>query len=1052
MPCTPLPIPTVGLFENATQGVWSSVTETKGSRTCTHSGGAVTVAAPNGSINFFAGAGQIVRHKFFGTGNYLAVMTSETNMGPVNHSMSIVDFTAAVLTSKQVMFVGSSSSNSLPWLQNSQMVGSVCLIGAPTSFGVAGLVVLRSDTGDAICPGPPNFMPTIQVIGEVTAGAPPQVQIKDGGTIIAGPCPLPAGSLQVQPASATFTAVKVGGCAQPPSTKQFTLKNNGTDCLTISSIGAVPPFSVTSQSQPFPATLNPGASMTVTVTFAPAAAGAFNNVNLPITRVPATGAANIVCSGQAQTAQPAFTVTSSPSGGAFGHVLVGATVNGSFTVKNTGDVPIAISVTAAPPGDPFQWAGFTGPLTCGQSQTIPVTFTPQAEGPVQRTATVNATPGGTKTVTFTGDGCIPNAVISVPPLPFPAFGDVRQGYRTPRFITIVNNGDDTLTFTATISGPDAALFGLMQPSQSITDVVATRTYAVDPTFHCGGGPTGDGKEEVSVVFFANAAPPKVATATLTIDGHNDPLAAASFTFPLTANVIAANAVDAAAVFDTSGSMSEVALGGGTKMAAAIQAGRLLASLIPPDLGNRIAATRFSTDAATFLGIDEVTAANQQAKVDAVKDPPLTPNGWTAIAAGVMTVLPEFAVPHAGTPPANLTKAVVVLTDGKDNTAFKNPADNLYYSIQGTQARDPANPAVFIPTQAFVPPSDVKIYAVGLGTSQDIDMSQLALLSSGASGYWGAVDPTQPAVTYQLMKFYTQIYMDLVDTSVIKDPKNTIQPGQKHVIEFDVLQGDVSAMVVMYDLDGLRLPFWLETPGGEVIDAAFVPAGFQLRSGFTESSRFLDFILPWGEPKRYAGRWRLIVLHDGRVCRGRPDAELKKIGFLPEECRQSKSPVEYGFVIGVGSNFRLQAYVTPGPVKVGEAIRLTGVVAEAGMPVAGCTVTVDAVSPSGQTWTGIVLTDDGAHDDGDADDGEYGRLFTQTGVAGSYTFTFRATGYTRDGEPVNREAIRSKYVEGTVKPPSQPVPDDRCCVRLIRLVTASLVVLVLLAIGIIIALR
>lgn len=1041
MACSPLTTPTVGLFENSTQGVWSNATETKGGRTCTHSGATLTVSAPNGSINFFAGANQIVRHKFFGTGNFLAVMTSDTGAGPTNHSMSIVDFTAPALTSKSVMFIGTpGGAISLPWLQHSPGNGSVCLIGAPTGFGVGGLVLLRSDNGDTICPGPPPFTPTIQIIGEVTAAV--EVQVKDGGTIKAGPCPLPSGKLLLQPANpTTFATVKLGGCAASTSTKQFTLKNNGTDCLTISSIGAVAPFSVTSQSQAFPASLNAGASMTVTVTFAPAAAGSFNNVNLPITRVPAKGDANIVCTGQAQPAQPAFTITPSPPGGNFGHVLVGSAVNGSFTVKNTGEVVIAISVAAAPPGDPFQWGGFTGNLTCNQQQTIPVTFTPQAEGPAQRTATVIALPGGNKMVTFTGDGCIPNAVISMPPAPFPAFGDVRQGYRMPRFITVVNTGDDTLSFTATISGPDAALFGLMKPSQSITDVLSTRTYTVHPTSHCGGGPTGDGKEEVAVVFFANAAPPKVASATLTIDGHNDPLAPAIFTRPLTATVIAANAVDAVAVFDTSGSMSQTVQGGGTKMAAAIQAGKLFANLIPPDLRNRLAATRFSTDATTFLGIGEITAGNQQAKVDAIKDPPLTPNGWTAIAAGVMTGLPEFAVPHPGAPPANLTKAVVVLTDGKDNTAFKNPADNKYYSILGNPARDPANPNVFIATLPFVPPSDVKVYAIGLGTAQDIDSAQLSALATGSGGYWGAVDPTQPATTYALMKFYTQIYMDLVDSSVVNDPKNTIQAGQKHVIEFDVLQGDVSAMVVMFDLGGLRLPFWLESPAGEIIDAAVVPAGFQLRSGFTESSRFLDFVLPWGDPKRYAGRWSLIVLHDGRVCRGRPDAERKELGFLPRDCGQSKSPVEYGFAIGVGSNFRLQAYVTPGPVKVGEPIRLTGVPAEAGLPVTGCTVTVDAVSPSGQTWTGIVLKDDGAHDDGDADDGEYARLFTPTAVAGSYTFTFRATGFTRDGEPVKREAVRSKYVEGMVKePPTHGDPggrggggvDDDCCKRLVSI--------------------
>lgn len=1028
MACTAFPSPNAGLFENSTQGVWLSLNETKGNRVCTYSSGTLTVSAPSGSINFIPTANQTVRHKFFGTGNFLAILTVDTFS--FQRFMSIVDFTAPALTSVQILFVGAAANNSLPWLQHSAGSGSACLIGAPTPGGVAGLAIYRSDTGALLCAGPPPFNPTQQIVGFAT---PTTVQIQHGAVIIGGPCPFPSGQLDVQPDSQTFPAVKLGGCAAPTSTKDFVLKNSGNDCLTISAIGATSPFSVTSQSTSFPAQLSAGQSMTVTVTFAPAAVGSFNNVNLPVTRVPAKGDDKLICSGQAAAAQAAFTATSVVD---FGHILVGTPTNGSFTIKNTGDVPISVSVPPSPPGGPFQWSGFTGPLTCGQSQVIPVVFTPQLDGPVQTTVTVTGTPGGSKTVTLKGEGCIPNAIIAVPPAPFPGFGDVRQGYRMPRYITVANTGDDTLNFTATISGPDAALFGLMKTSGSITDVVTTRTYSVDPIFHCGGGATGDGKEEVVVVFFANAAPPKAASATLTIDNHNDTTSPASFSRPLTANVIAGNAVDAIAVIDTSGSMADPAAGGGNKMAAAIQAGKLFVNLIPPDLGNRVAATRFSTDATTFLPIQEVTAANQAAKVDTIKDPPLAPSGWTAIAAGIMTAIPEFAVPHAGATPANLTKAIVVMTDGKDNTAFKNPADGKYYSL-GTSAQDPANTANVIPTLPFVPPSDVRIYAIGLGTGQDIDAQQLAGLSSDAGGYYGAADPTQPAVTYQLMKFYTQIYMDLVDASVIKDPRDTIQPGQKHIMEFDILHGDVSAIVVMYDFKSLRLPFWLESPAGEIVDATFVPAGFQLRSGFTETSRFIDFLLPWGDPKRYAGRWKLIVLHDGRVCRGKPSPESGQLGFLPRDCGESKSPVDYGYVIGVGSNFRLQAYVSPGPVKVGEPIRLTGIPTEAGLAVTGCTVTVDAVAPNGQTWSGLVLKDDGAHNDGDADDGEYANLFTNTAQAGSYTFTFRASGLTRDGEAVNREAIRSKYVIGRIKEPPgggpghTPGGDEDCCKRLVK---------------------
>ncbi len=70
--------------------------------------------------------------------------------------------------------------------------------------------------------------------------------------------------------------------------------------------------------------------------------------------------------------------------------------------------------------------------------------------------------------------------------------------------------------------------GRLLDSGSITDVVATRTYTIDPIEHCGGGAVGDGKEEVAVVFFANAAPPKIATATLTLDNHNDSTSPPSF--------------------------------------------------------------------------------------------------------------------------------------------------------------------------------------------------------------------------------------------------------------------------------------------------------------------------------------------------------------------------------------------------------------------------------------------------------------------------------------------------------------------------------------------
>lgn len=1043
MACTTYPAPSLGLFINADQGVWSDTNQTKGSsKSASYSGGTLTVNGPTGSTGPISpGLNQKVRHKFFGGGDFLAVLTSDTGVGPKSHRVSIVDFTATPPQVKLLFTTPIDNNPPLPFVQYDSGPGSACCIGGAGGGQIFGLGVYRSDTGEVLDAVGGGYTPNGQVLGEaVVAG----VQVKDGGNIIAGPAPLPQGELDITPTSASFTSVTIGGCPQAPSTKTFTLKNTGEDCLTLSAIAASGPFSITATSQPLPVSLKKNESITATVTFAPTVVGSFNNVDLAVTRSPALGDDKLRCSGQAVAAVAAYGAQP-PSPANFGHVLVSSHSSKTFTFTNTGTMTLALSVAGSAPSAVFRWVGLNAVLGCGQQATVIVEFWPTVDGAAPNGQLVAVgTPGGTKTITLTGEGCIPNAVINTPPAPFPGFGQVRQGYRMPRFIEVQNTGDDVLGFTATLSGPDAAMFGLMRPSLSITDVLASQAYAVPPVFNCAGGPTGTGKQLVGVVFHANVAPPKMAQATLTLHGHNDASAPASFTYALNAEVIAGNVVDVVAVFDHSGSMADPVPGGGNKMGAAIQAGRLLAKLIPPDASNRLAFTRFDDTADTFQAITVVSGGNQNTLTNALKDPPLTPDGSTAIAAGAMVGAKEFATPHPTGPQANLTKAMIVLTDGKDNTAYLNPDDNLYYSLTGVPSWRPTAPFVQVPTLPYAPPSDVNVYAIGLGTGQDIDIAQLAALSSGAGGYYGAVDPTQPALEYQLMKFYTQIYMDLVDTSVLKDPRDTILPGTQHVIDFDVLQGDVSATVVVYDFQGLRLPFWLESPQGEIVDAAFVPAGFSLRAGFTETTRFLDVVLPWADPKRYAGRWKLILVHDGRVCRGNPNVkENKDLGFLPGRCIKTKNPVDYGYMIGVGSNFRLQAFLSGGTVQVGEPIRMTGVPTEAGLPVLGCAVTVDVVAPNGHAWAGINLHDDGAHDDGDADDGEYARNFLHTAQAGSYTFTFRAKGFTRDGEAVHREVVRSKMVQGkgTGRPDGGAgTPggggghgsDDECCARLLKL--------------------
>jgi hypothetical protein len=240
--------------------------------------------------------------------------------------------------------------------------------------------------------------------------------------------------------------------------------------------------------------------------------------------------------------------------------------------------------------------------------------------------------------------------------------------------------------------------------------------------------------------------------------------------------------------------------------------------------------------------------------------------------------------------------------------------------------------------------------------------------------------------------------------------------------------------VIFGYEGLRLPFYCVSPIGEVIDPAVIPPGYQLRSGWTNQARFVEFKMPLMQPNRYAGRWKVVVQHQGRVCVGAPSTErneTRTVGFLPRECKGYKKPVLYGIAIGVGSNFRMVPCVTPSPVYVEDPILLTAVVSEAGLPVTGCNVTVACTSPSNVTWN-VHLLDDGSHFDGSANDGEYAENFRYTYEAGTYHFLFHATGYSRNGEPVVGQAARDKVV---LTKPSGPDggkgSDDDCCQKLLR---------------------
>ena len=563
---------------------------------------------------------------------------------------------------------------------------------------------------------------------------------------------------------------------------------------------------------------------------------------------------------------------------------------------------------------------------------------------------------------------------------------------------------------------------------------------------------------VAVSFFADGAN-GTRVAEVVIEGHNAVNAPATQTwvFALNAEIIDAVPVDIALVIDNSGSMSD-SVGSRTKLQAALAASQLLVHMLRDTAADRCSIVSYESSPQLRVAMTPVSTG-RGALLSMLSGPGIAPAGATNIAGGAVLGAEQLALPHPDTPPV-LKKAMVVLTDGMENRCWQA---GPWLSITGRGAsqgmRRPDGTAQ--DTVPWSPPSGQRVYTIGLGSPTVIDAAALNQLATATGASYAGAEDLNGMAFFNLEKYFTQIFMEAAGLAQITDPFWTIAVGDRHTHEFDIMRGDVGCLLVMYDSPGARLPFFVESPQGEWFTGTSLPAGFALRLRSTPTARFVELGFPLTEPDRSAGRWKLTVEHPGLTCSGDVGSERdNQAGFQPPKCTETKTPVLYGLAIGAGSNLRMQPWVDPNTVFVGQSLRLNAELAEAGLPVSGATVHVHITGPTGTTWT-VPLRDDAAHGDGQVDDGDYGGRFDQTYAAGHYQLTFVAQGL-RAGKPWRREAHRSKPVFDPRHPPGSGEPDggnpsagtrtpDACCERQLQETTRQRWVLVVIALLVFVAL-
>jgi len=209
------------------------------------------------------------------------------------------------------------------------------------------------------------------------------------------------GTLSASPASINAGNVAVGDKA----TKSETVTNTGGAAVTISQANvtgtgfSLGPFAL-------PTTLNPSQSVTVTVMFAPSAAGAANGT-LSMVSDASNSPLNISLSGVGMT-QGQLSVA--PTKLNFGNVAVGTSSSLTASLSASGGT-VTVSAASSSSAE-YALSGMALPATVADGQSVPftVTFTPSASGASPATLTFTSTASNSPTTeTLAGNGQNPPA-------------------------------------------------------------------------------------------------------------------------------------------------------------------------------------------------------------------------------------------------------------------------------------------------------------------------------------------------------------------------------------------------------------------------------------------------------------------------------------------------------------------------------------------------------------------------------------------------------------------------------------------------------------------
>jgi hypothetical protein len=315
------------------------------------------------------------------------------------------------------------------------------------------------------------------------------------------------------------------------------------------------------------------------------------------------------------------------------------------------------------------------------------------------------------------------------------------------------------------------------------------------------------------------------------------------------------------------------------------------------------------------------------------------------------------------------KAIVVLTDGFEN-----------------------EPKYLADVQSMI---DERVFAIGLGTAQEINPIALTKLTNDTGGYLLLTGQMGPDNLFRLSKYYLQILAGVTNQNVVRDPEGYLTPGTKHRIPFILNETDITADVILLSAAPPALfDFVVETPKGDIIDmnGAAAMANVDFIKGTNVSYYRITLPVVINGQGNGPGVWNAILSLDNNAYK-RHLTGLKN--NMVEHKMVQTHGVRYSLSVHSLSNLRMNARIIQSGYEPGADLTIHTVITEYGLPLKGKALVQVEIERPDNTHTVITLNL--------IEPGVYQGTINAT-LPGIYPMRILASGVTLRSKPFTREQL------------------------------------------------